>query len=149
MDSLSSLRKLMRHSAAALLIIVLAFQSGCKEPEGNGALTVGKSGSQLVNDIGIASFAMPDGWMSNRSNGNSVAVLTRKEANPAALEEMISIDAGKPASIDVKNSADALANKFGGSASKLPYQRHLKAQARFTSTPAKNVTRSLRLQCRC
>jgi hypothetical protein len=42
-------------------------------------------------------------------------------ANPDALEEMISIDVGKPASNDVKGSADGLAAKFGGTTSKLPY----------------------------
>ena len=111
----------MRQAFGTLIIITLAFHTGCEPSKDNSALSVTKMGGQLVNDIGLASFPTPKGWMSNRSNGNTIAVLTRKGANPAALEEMVSIDVGKPASNDVKSSADSLAKKFGGSVSRLPY----------------------------
>ena len=111
----------MRQTIGSLIIITLVFFVGCGQPNDNGALSVTKTGDQLVNDIGIASFTTPEGWMSNRSDGNTAAILTRKDANPAALEEMISIDVGKPAAPDVKGSADGLAKKFGGTVSELPY----------------------------
>lgn len=111
----------MRQAIATLVIIMLAFHVGCEQSKDNGALTVSKAEGQVVNDVGLASFSTPVGWMSNRSDGNTVAILTRKGADPTALEEMISIDIGKPLLSDVKDSADSLALEFGGTVSKLPY----------------------------
>jgi len=111
----------MRQTIGTLIIITLLFYVGCGQPNENGALSVTKTERHLVNDIGIASFTTPEGWTPNRSDGNTAAILTRNGANPTALEEMISIDVGKPTSPDVKGSADGLAKKFGGTVFELPY----------------------------
>ncbi|GEM_PF-3922334 len=111
----------MQHTTISFLLFIITLSTGCKESNDNGAVTVKNTGGHLINDIGIASFPTPEGWMPNRSGGNTAMILTRKGAIPEALEEMISIDVGNPASFDVKGSADGLATKFGGTASKLPY----------------------------
>ena len=98
----------MRQTIGTLIIITLLFYVGCGQPNENGALSVTKTERHLVNDIGIASFTTPEGWTPNRSDGNTAAILTRNGANPTALEEMISIDVGKPTSPDVKGSETAL-----------------------------------------
>ncbi|QDU95957.1 hypothetical protein [Lignipirellula cremea] len=111
----------MRHATTSLLLLMIALHAGCQESKDNGALSVKETGGQLMNDIGIAAFPTPGGWAPNRSNRNTAVILTRQGANPAALEEMISIDIGTPVAGDVKGSADALATKFGGASSKLPF----------------------------
>ncbi|MFN3194075.1 MAG: hypothetical protein ACE361_26440 [Aureliella sp.] len=111
----------MRETIRVLMPLTIALYLGCEQSNDNGALTVTKTGEQWVNDIGIASFPTPLGWMPNRSDGNTVIILTRQGADPETLEEMISIDVGKPVSSEVEGSADGLADKFGGTVSKLPY----------------------------
>ena len=111
----------MRQTVTALITFTLVFYVGCGQQSDNGALSVTKTGDHLAIDIGIASFPTPKGWMPNRSDGNTVVILIRKGADPAALEEMISIDVGVPVSPDAKGTADALAKGFGGTVSELPY----------------------------
>ncbi len=57
-----------------------------------------------------------------RSNGNTAAILTRAGTNPSNAEELISIDIGNPMSDKVKESAESLANKFGGKVLRLSYE---------------------------
>ncbi len=52
----------MRRTNGAILVLVLAIHAGCKEPKGNDdSVIVTESKDQTLNDIGIASFAIPDG----------------------------------------------------------------------------------------
>lgn len=76
---------------------------------------------RISNDIGIATIPTPKGWLPNRSGGNTAVVFLRKGADRKNPDEMITIDVGKPASERAKETADALAQKFGGVVSDLPF----------------------------
>ena len=89
--------------------------------KGNELLTVAKDGDSNSNNIGIATFPTPSGWLPNRSGGNTAVVFLRNGAQQASPDEMISIDIGTPSSEGVKESADSLAIKFGGVVSELPF----------------------------
>ncbi|MFT7629008.1 MAG: hypothetical protein ACI87E_000004 [Mariniblastus sp.] len=111
----------MRPTTVLLLLFLTGLFIGCGGPEGNGALEVKKVEGQLINDIGIASFPTPTGWLPNRSGGLTSVILTREGTDPKTVEDMISIDVGEPLSERVQDSANALAKKFGGTTAKLPY----------------------------
>ena len=95
--------------------------SSQSEPNGNELLSVAKDGDSTSNNIGIATFPTPNGWLPNRSGGNTAVIFVRKDAQSGNLDEMISIDIGTPSSDGAKESADGLAKKFGGIVSELPF----------------------------
>ena len=85
----------------------------------NGMLTVRNQDGVLVNDIGIATFATPQGWQPLRSDGSTAIIIGRPNATPANSEEMITIDVGAPIENTVQKSAIAVASKFSGRSSKM------------------------------
>ena len=89
------------------------------EASPNERLSVIKKDGGLVNDIGIATFPTPDGWVPRRSGGNTSVIFLRTGSDQTQPNEMISIDVGTAASSGVKQSAEALARKFSGTASLL------------------------------
>ncbi len=105
-----------------LLFLCIVFPFGCREPKGNRKLSVEQADGVLINDVRIATFPTPDGWIPNRSGGNTAVILTRIGANRQNPDEVISIDIGKPVSPDVIASANALAAKFSGTATPLSFE---------------------------
>lgn len=115
------------------LVLLLVIGTGCA-PQDNGKMTVPeepktRSGQSTesrenssakptkVNDIGIATLPTPAGWLPNRSNGNTALIFVRVNASQTQPDEMISIDLGKASAATAKESAEALAKKFGGTVS--------------------------------
>ena len=112
----------MRRSLCWLLLLCIALPWGCGEPRGNQKLAVTEADGILIVDVGIATFSTPEGWTPNRSDGNTVVILTRVGANRQNPEDMISIDIGKPVSPDAQASANGLAANFAGTVTPLSFQ---------------------------
>lgn len=112
----------MRQSLLFLTLLSFGFPLGCGKQVSDQPQLTGVTVDVFVNDIGIATFPTPEGWTPNSSDGNTAMILTRVGADPQALEEMISIDIGKAASPDAQATANALAAKFSGTVTSLPFQ---------------------------
>lgn len=61
------------------------------------------------------------GWSVNRSDGNTVAILTRDNMNRQDPAELISIDVGEAILPAAKDSAERFAEKFSGTVAPLDF----------------------------
>jgi hypothetical protein len=100
----------------------ITFVIGCGPASSTGPLNVNSVDGQQMNDFGVASIPTPAGWEPNRSDGNTVLILTRSGANRQAPEEMISFDVGRALVADAEGTARSLAAKFGGTIKKLAFK---------------------------